>query len=666
MKTISMNNTITHAEQIAAMKLFHAVVNSESVDSVDFSEALKYGILLVDNNGIVPKLDSKIFKLLVKTLGFKTVDWTQSFHKSWDKVATTSIEQLLAEQILNYFSTYGMEALGFQALNYVPVEKILVDLDAKPAIEAFTVVRVLTEDELKSEFVDFLQSVKAPHRDTITHIETLLPMVKDIDVDSIKSFEIKIMFCDMHNLVPVNGQDFIRFAIYKASNGAITTIVKDDKTIEMLKHFANTSIATRLFEVADLEKLSESFYRLKPLFLAFKANEDISPYINKIRRLAVKNHKPLTGYNVANLMNLLAQNRQSDALKVIEKADIRELVKLINFANYELNSPDHIYNIRNGKMFVKIEDENGSESSVRIENINWLLLTCKTAIRNRLANVYNGKTFYIPEGFKYVTPVSEKQMFDVLPYGSSVCIPEDATAFCVSGHWFNDKKYGFDDGRVDLDFHLTSAAGSYGWNSNYRSDSTDILYSGDMTNAPKPNGAVESFRISADVEEPYQLSINIFHASGEIPYELLFTKDCVNRHDFHGGNSTLLSAVVNPENALAPSLKLRVHENGEIVGYLYNKKFTIYGGGLGGKRRVPNKNLMLAALKASIARCEVMQDIKEFIELAGGTVVTTIPSDTNYIDLSMGNLTITTLFDVVDGKLDKLPETKVVIEESNK
>ncbi len=659
MKTVNLNSIVTNNTQIAALKLFHSVVDVKSTNTTDFDKLIKYGILLIDNKGLVETIDSRLADLIINTLGLKTVDWTESFHKSWDKVATASIDQLVSEQILNYFSTYGLESLGLESLNFVPVEKILVDLDTKPSIDAFTVVRLFSIDELKSTFIDYLTSTKAPHRDAIEYIRTLLPLVNGIDVDSIKSFEIKIMYCDLNNVVPVNAQDFLRFMIYKASNGTKTTIVKDNETINLLKIFSHSTMAENLFAVSDLDVLSESFYRFKPLFLAFKSNHNLAPIINKIRRLAVKNHKPITGFTVSNLMNLLAQNRKTDAKLVISKADNRELVKLINFATFELNySDNHIYNIRNGKMFVKVDDE-VSNMDIRIDNIKWLSAQCKAQLISNLGLVFNDYTFYIPNGIKYVAPVSEKQMLDTLPYGSKVYLPKDAKAMCISGHWMNNTRFSKsgvrENGRIDLDFHMNSAYGSIGWNSNYRNN--DILFSGDMTNAPEPNGAVESFRINANIEEPYELSINIYNGSGNIPYELLFTKDITSKCDFKKNSNSMISAVVNPKNAIAPKLNLHVQENGAVIGFYHNNAFTIYGGGLGGNRHVPDRDMMISALNASIARCDNMMDIIELISLAGGNIVHDIPKDIDYIDLSTGNLTPSILFDIVDGKTTNLPIT---------
>jgi len=637
-----MINIKDNSLQIASLKLLHAVKNTCSNCTVSFSKLVKYGVVPVSNSGIVEEIDAELADLIISTLGIKPVEWTSSFHKSWDKVATASIEQLVAEQIAHYFSTYGMESIGLNSVNYIPVEKVLINLDSTPSIEAFTVVHVLTDDEFKHEITNYICNISAPHKDSVDYITRLLRYVNDIDVDSIKSFEVKAIYCDIHNIVPTNSQDFLRLAIYKASNGNIASIVKDKKTIELLKSFSTNLFAESMFEHADLTKLSESFFRFKPLFLAFKNNKNLASKINKIRRLANTNHKPVTGFTVSNLINLLALGKKDDAVNVIEKASIRELVKLINFARYETVAKDHIYNIRNGKVFVKIEDEDNNVNVVRLTNLLWLNDVCTNQLKSILNNTYSGKVFYIPNTIEYAVPVSEKQMSDVLPYGTKVKLPKDANAICIGGHWFNS-----DTCRIDLDFHLNSVNNSFGWNSNYRSSENDILFSGDMTDAPKPYGAVEAFRISSKVKDTYILSVNIYNTSGEVPFDLLFTKDITNECNFKSKSDDMISAVVNPKNAIAPKLNLKVHEREEVIGFYKDKSFILYGGDICGGHRIPNKQLMQNVLNTSIAKCDSMMTIKEFIELAGGIVTHEFSKDVS-IDLSPSKLTSTTLFDVLE------------------
>ena len=631
--------------QVSTLKLFHAIkntCNSCTTNKVSLAKLVKYGIVPVSNSGIVEELDAELAGLIIDKLGIKSVEWASSFHKSWDKVATAPIEQLVAEQLVHYFSTYGMESLGFSSINYIPVEKVLINLDSTPSIDAFTVIHVLTDDELKHEIINYIYNISAPHKDSISYITHILRYVNDVDIDLIKSFEIKAIYCDIHNIVPTNSQDFLRLAIYKASNGNITSIVKDKKTIELLKSFSANRFAESMFEHADLTKLSESFFRFKPLFLAFKNNKSIASKINKIRRLANTNHKPVTGFTVSNLMSLLALGKKDDAVKVIEKASIRELVKLINFARYEIAAKDHIYTIRNGKVFVKIEDNDNNINVVRLTNLLWLNDICTNQLKSILNNSYSGKVFYIPNTIEYAVPVSEKQMSDVLPYGTKVKLPKDANAICIGGHWFNN-----DTQRIDLDFHLNSINGSFGWNSNYRSSENDILFSGDMTDAPKPYGAVEAFRISSKVKDAYILSANIYNTSGEVPFDLLFTKDITDECDFKSKSNNMVSAVINPENAIAPKLNLKVHEKEEVIGFYKDKSFVLYGGDICGGHRIPNKQFMQNVLNASIAKCDSMMTMKEFIELAGGTVTHEFSKEIS-VDLSPSKLTSTTLFDVLE------------------
>ena len=628
--------------QIASLKLLHTVKNTCSNCTVPFSKLVKYGVVPVSNSGIVEEIDAELADLIISTLGIKPVEWASSFHKSWDKVATASIEQLVAEQIVHYFSTYGMESIGFNSINYIPVEKVLINLDSAPSIDVFTVVHALTDDEFKHEIMNYIYNVSAPHKDSISYITHLVQYVNDIDVDSIKSFEVKTIYCDIHNVVPSDSQNFLRLVIYKASNGNITSIVKDKRTIELLKSFSTKLTAESMFEHADLTKLSESFFRFKPLFLAFKNNKNLANKINKIRRLANTNHKPVTGFTVSNLMNLLALGKKGDAVKVIEKASIRELVKLINFARYETVAKDHIYSVRNGKIFVKIEDENNNINVVRLTNLLWLNDACTNQLKLVLNNFYSGKVFYIPDCIEYAAPVSEKQMSDVLPYGTKVKLPEDANAICIGCHWFNK-----DTKRIDLDFHLNSINGSFGWNSNYKSSENDILFSGDMTDAPKPYGAVEAFRISSKVKDAYILSANIYNTSGEVPFDLLFTKDVTNECYFKSKSNDMISAVINPENAVAPKLNLKVHEKEEVIGFYKDRSFVLYSGDICGGHRVPNKQFMQNVLNASIAKCDSMMTMKEFIELAGGNVTREFSKEIS-VDLSPSKLTSTALFDVLE------------------
>ena len=69
---------------------------------------------------------SEIIKIIKTELSISAEQMNNTFHKSWNKIKTASIEQLVYEQLIHYFTTYGFEQLGIYNENsvYVPNEKL--------------------------------------------------------------------------------------------------------------------------------------------------------------------------------------------------------------------------------------------------------------------------------------------------------------------------------------------------------------------------------------------------------------------------------------------------------------------------------------------------------------------------------------------------------------
>lgn len=90
-----------------------------------------------------------------------------------------------------------------------------------------------------------------------------------------------------------------------------------------------------------------------------------------------------------------------------------------------------------------------------------------------------------------------------IPESSQIVLPRD-TDLIVAIKWYNLDDLNEDTHytrRVDLDLHCITPNKQYGWNTSYRSNTRDILYSGDMTNAS--GGAVEAFLIRKDCTERF-------------------------------------------------------------------------------------------------------------------------------------------------------------------
>ena len=96
----------------------------------------------------------ELIKIIEKEIGLTAEQINSSFHKSWKKIKEASIEQLVLEQLIHYFTTYGYEVLGVYSEEtvYVPHEKLEIP-ELKEGI-TFTVIRGHTKDELKKKLED--------------------------------------------------------------------------------------------------------------------------------------------------------------------------------------------------------------------------------------------------------------------------------------------------------------------------------------------------------------------------------------------------------------------------------------------------------------------------------------------------------------------------------
>ncbi len=626
----------------ALINLTHVVVDKDTC-RVSASHFVDHGIIFVNENGPVDKINDDVADLVVDEIGYNWSVWNNQFHKSWGKVADATIEQLVWEQIIHYFSTYGLESLGLTASPYIPVEDILPE-DMRPGVDKFTIVKVVSEKEAINTIDNYLKNILKPNNLNLDYIKDFMSFTT-VNAEELKSFELKCLFYAERSIVPSDGQDFLRYIVYITTGSSL--IIKNNDLITRIKatidsnndnfsysydNYKNAgrydkNIADKvneLFSKANLTELSKSFLRNKVLFLAYKTDKRNAPIINKIRRLAVDNHQPLSEVSVANVMNLISQKRTDDVLNVLKKTSNRNLIKLINFANTE--NENHIYNIRNGKVFV-------NEKPINKDNLKWLYKSALKQLALNLSGKQAGKKFYIPTGIDYKAPISEKQMIGAIPYGTTMTVDSDLNALCLSIAWENYKGT-----RTDIDLHLSSATASYGWNSGYRSSNGDVLYSGDMTDAT--NGATESFRFKI-ADEPYLASVNLYSGEPDVPFSI-FLSGAENFRENERG-------CVEIDNALTTPIKLRFSPNCRALslGFMQGKTFTVYGGSLG-RDIVPKQEFYEKALDAIVSRCNSMLSLTDIIEFAGGTVVDTL--DEGVVDLSPENLIETTIFEIIDGE----------------
>lgn len=612
------------------MRLFHIAVSNESTKKVNATRAIQHGLLFVDDAcNVLDTIDEHLFNLAIDTLGLDNEIWSNTFHKSWDKVKNAPIEQLVFEQLVHYFSTYGLEYLGLPAMPVIPREDIISDKEALPNIKAFTVIRVVSTEEALKIIEEYIVNVKSPHKNEIDALMSLMHKTS-LAIDDLTSFELKVIRCDQLGIVPVDGQDFLRYAVYKMTGS--TLLIKNTSMISSIQRYCeqNPNATYKMLSLCNEVELAKIFFRFKPLILAFKKSDKCRPIVNRIRRLANKYHRPLSDKNVANLTKLISEDRFRDAIDIIDNADNRTLIKLINFTSSEMlnDSNIKIFNIRNGSSYI-------TERETEYQTVDVLNSLCFSKLMHNCKNKLEGKTYLIPKYIEYTVPVSEKQMIGQLPYGTVVHGSNSDTI--TPAIWWTDQN----DDCTDIDIHLNGKNGSFGWNSNYRYAGNDakVLYSGDMTYADPY--ASEAFRITLEDDEVYILTACLYRGSNNIPFKFILTDVDFSRTD----------APVNVEDALFAPIDMKFNNTRNMsIGFAKGNSFYFYGGELG-KRITPDVELNNKALDAMTARVSNMLKLEDFIVFGGGRVIrdiSEVEDDVEVISLKPNAITANTLFDIID------------------
>ena len=556
-------------EREAIIKLFKSYVDDSKCEFVVDKDALKKGII-IDKNA-----SKEVKDISIKIWGVDGFLINQTFHKSLKKVVSSSLEKLIIEQIVHYFTTYGYESLEITDGDvYIPSE--MLDVPDLNDGYKFVSIRKISSEELKKKLWNLCESGIALSRDTLENMEELSSYM-DIDkknLEKIRNKEFKARMYDKLSIVPEDPVEFLRYLLYILTGSSL--LIKDYDTMNSLvscdKVKANILI-NRYKKIYGLERLSEIFNRFKPLFLSLKTNlsdlgqfylsddeneskydedcKEVNSLINKISHLSKKYHKPFIKNDLDMFYEwVMVNNNKKDfkaiLKKKIEKAGVFRAIRLINYIN---SDSSRVYKIRNGKVWVCKKEK---EKSISKEVLSIL----EGYVVDILKKNVNSKKIYLDKSVSLAVPQSEKQFVGNIPFGSSVCFDKDNLV--VGIHWFNTKD------RVDLDLKIISNDYSIGWNTNYKKEDK-LIFSGDVTSAPLPDGASEYIYIDKDVDDTiFSLKINNYtrYVEGS-EYEFIIAKAL--RDDI------CKNYIVNPNNVILkiPGNKLQKgmseHSLGSII-----------------------------------------------------------------------------------------------------
>jgi hypothetical protein len=549
---------------------------------------------------------------------------------------------------MHYLSSYGAQAGGWYSDDtiYIPAEILAAqEIDSKGF--SFVVIRGMTQAMLRSELLSLLGSGAALSEQSVsdaTLIGASLGLTAT-EIVSVKNNEVRARLYDELGVVPSDPVEFLRYVTYRLTGTSI--LIKNDASVAALSEGAKsqaTALAV-LFERYDrdtgLSRLSEVFNRFKPLFLALRSAPEMRPTINKIRRLAKTNHKPLS----ADYLNEITAHikhgtfetfRFDTALReanMFRKARLAQALALR--AGTDLNSI--VYKVRNGKSFA-------TDFTPPAMNTRNLYASAyhrvMVSIAIDLTSKVEGKNIYIPEGVVYGLPATEKQFTGNLPAGTYIEAPEGAGLF-AGVHWFNR-----DGGNpVDLDLSLLSATAKVGWDGFYRSDNRSVLFSGDMTSAPAPKGASEVFWIGPDNTDSWLMNLNYYNRGyygGEsAPYKIIVGISA-------DGNGVVRNSVIDPNEVLAHA-SMVLDSRQAIIGLVSGKSDTgrnrFYfstsnnGGGISavnGAQADRVRNFMVNSAKTA-------PSLNDVLSLAGANFVNTPENADPGFDLSPSAVDKTTL-----------------------
>ncbi len=496
----------------------------------------------------------KLIDEVSKVIGLSGEQMNKSFHKSWQKVRDASIEQLVIEQIIHYFTTYGFEYL-FSKYDkdsvYIPSEKLEIP-ELKEGINLI-IIKGYTKEEIKNKLLSLLQSGIALAENTIRDVADIATYLEigEKEIETIRNREVKVILYDYLGVVPSDPIEFLRYAVYKATDR--TLLIKNRGTVEEIKAKKNVDVLglfMRYKQQHGLEKLSQVFLRYKPIFLAFRTNRGMRKITNRLRKLAVDHHKPMREDYLNTVTARIKKGEEINEEEItdaLNKANVFRKIRLAYALNYRRKDADSIlYRIRNGKGYATDFEFNKKEEAEGVFDI-----VMESIIKDVEKNV-RGKKIYIPTYITYALPATEKQFTGDFPSGTFLSVPTDMV-FGI--HWENIK-----DHRVDIDLSLISVNRKIGWDASYRTKDRSILFSGDLTDAPPPRGASELFYVKKNEDSSYILFANYYNYQEiEVPLKIFVAREEIGKMK--------KNYMVNPNNILVTTTTV-TNQKSKILGLI--------------------------------------------------------------------------------------------------
>jgi hypothetical protein len=130
-------------------------------------------------------------------------------------------------------------------------------------------------------------------------------------------------------------------------------------------------------------------------------------------------------------------------------------------------------------------------------------------------------------------------------------------------HWTNTEFTS-----VDLDLSMIEHGNKMGWDGQYRTNEKDILFSGDITDAPTPNGATELFYVKNLNDHETIVMLNYYNhdenSGNEVPFKIVIAKqDGINKDH---------NCMIDPNNVICTT-KSKISAKQKMIGLLITSEY---------------------------------------------------------------------------------------------
>ena len=581
-------------------------------------------------------------KFLWEKFGYDMWAMNQGFYKNFHEVQEASPKQWLIHQILHYMSVYlqngDMTTAEKVDSNLVFIPQTELNLpDGEPI--KLTVIDVIEDKEIKNRVRKAIMSGMALSQETLDCVVVIMRELDmlSLDLATIPNKELRVRLYDQLDQIPVIAQEFLRLLLFKATGNSL--LIKSQSVIRhirLLRGYKKLDWTADLFQQFvnqnGIEPLAAEFLRYKKLWLAFKGDATVSRIINKARKYSER-CKYVKNIGLLERITWDDSVKTDEVIAELSKVSFYKRVVLANCLLYRQNNPESaLYLIRNGTAFARELKAPPQFTAKHEEILEAVIANIVEDVKMKLG----GKVFYIPDTVEYAMPTSEKHFVGGVPFYSALNLDKNVV---IGIHWEN-----LPSERVDLDLHYVSGKYYVGWNTQ-QSRLDEVIFSGDMTDAPKDKGgATEAFFVRDTVQEDWAaVYLNCYTYNHQpVPYKFVVGNvgpEYIN-HDYlincHKMVLNINNSIDRGEDFLG---FLAADEIGTKTFYFMNASFGVSIVACDDEK---GKN----AIKAMTTQVTTVLKLRDVLNMAGATVVNEL-SDAVDVDLSLDKVSKDTFINLL-------------------